>query len=60
MPSVIFRLESTEIYCDQVFLSLTTKEYLRNEFGIIEEFLDIFIFHEKELIWNYLGIPIPI
>jgi hypothetical protein len=40
--------------------TLTTKENLRNKFGIIQEFLEIFIFHEKELIRNYLGIPIPI
>ncbi len=40
--------------------ALTTKVNLRNKFGIIQEFLVIFIFHEKELIRNYLGIPIPI
>jgi hypothetical protein len=31
-----------------------------NKFGIIEEFLEIFIFQEKELIKNYLGIRTPI
>jgi hypothetical protein len=41
-------------------ITLTTKESFRNEFGIIQEFLVIFIFHEKELIRNYLGISIPI
>ncbi len=42
-----------------LLISLTTKEELKNKFGIIQEFLVIFIFHEKELIRNYLGIPIP-
>jgi hypothetical protein len=32
----------------------------RNKFGIIQEYPVVFIFHEKELIRNYLGIPIPI
>ncbi len=40
--------------------TVTTKENLRKKFGIIQEFLVIFIFHEKELPRNYLGIPIPI
>jgi hypothetical protein len=34
--------------------TLTTKENLRNKFGIIQEFLEKFIFHEKELKRNYL------
>jgi hypothetical protein len=41
-------------------VTLTTKENLRNEFGTIQEYLEIFIFHGKKLIRNYLGIPIPI
>jgi hypothetical protein len=40
-------------------MSLTTMVKFRNKFGIIQEFLEILIFYGKELIRNYLGIPIP-
>jgi hypothetical protein len=35
-------------------------DYIRNKFGIIQEFLKKFIFQGKELNKNYSGIPTPI
>jgi hypothetical protein len=34
--------------------TLTTRENLRNKFGIIQKFLVIFIFHETNLGWTSL------